>query len=116
MCPSGPCVSSSVLGRISGVTQFSRWPGSIPLAPTAAPASISGQVRLRSGMGVRNAYVTVSGGDLAQSVIAATNSFGHFTVRGLTAGQAYVVSVRSRRYVFTPSVRAVQLFDDLAGF
>jgi hypothetical protein len=116
MCPSGPCVSSSVLGPVSGLTQFSRWTGSIPLAPTAAPASISGQVRLTNGMGVRNAYVTVSGGDLAQPVIAATNSFGHFTVRGLTAGQAYVVSVSSRRYAFTPSVRAVQLFDDLAGF
>ena len=87
-----------------------------PLIPTAALLSITGQVRTRNGSGLRNAYVTVSGGNLGQPIIVATSSFGYYRLDGLTAGQAYVVSVSSRRYVFTPSVRAVQLFDDLANY
>lgn len=86
------------------------------LIPTAASVSVSGQIRQPNGVGIRNAQITVTGGNLAQPIIASTGSFGYFTVEGLTAGQAYVLSVNSRRHTFTPSVRAVQVFDDVIGF
>lgn len=86
------------------------------LTPTAAPATLSGQVRTATGRGIGSAYLIVSGGNLVQPVMTRTSSFGYFTVRGLTVGQAYIVSINSRRYTFTPSARAVQLFQDVAGF
>jgi VCBS repeat-containing protein len=84
------------------------------LAPTAAPASISGRVMTDKGKGIKGASVTVAGGDLSQPRTAVTNTFGNFSFEGLTAGRVYVVTVSSRRYVFEVPTRVVKLMDDVS--
>ncbi|MEP6849222.1 MAG: Calx-beta domain-containing protein [Acidobacteriota bacterium] len=105
----GTAAFGSPVGQITG------W-GLQLLVPTAARVGLGGRVHTPVGVGVANVRVTVSGGDLAQPLTATTNSFGCYNVSGLTAGQAYVVSVSSRHYRFEQPVRAVQLLDDVSGF
>jgi hypothetical protein len=131
--PSGPSMSS-VFGGVAGdgiwtlyvrddgaaafggpVGQLAGW-GLQILIPTAAQAEISGRVRTENGVGIRNASVTVSGGDLTHPLTTATNTFGNYRISGLTAGHAYILTVTSPRYAFEQPVRAVQLFDSIAGF
>lgn len=83
--------------------------------PTAANASISGRVTSSEGYGLRRVAVTVEGGNLAAPRTVFTNSFGNYTVDGLEAGGTYVVSVRSKRYVFETPDRVVQLLDSVGG-
>ena len=83
--------------------------------PTAASASISGRVTSGEGHGLRRVAVTVSGGSLAEPRTVLTNSFGNYTVDGLEAGGTYIVSVRSKRYVFETPDRVVQLLDSVSG-
>jgi hypothetical protein len=103
-------------GLIAADSTISGWGMQIVLAPTAAMASISGREKTADGAGIRTAYVTVSGGNLPEPITVGTSSFGYYTVGGLTSGQAYIVAVSARRYRFTPEARAVQLFEDVAGF
>jgi len=104
-----PGVVSSPGASISG------W-GFQPMLVTAAEASLSGRVLTKSGSGIRNAMVTVAGGDLTLPRTVITSTFGYYHIKGLTAGQAYVISVTAKKYTFTESVRAVQLLDDATGF
>lgn len=83
--------------------------------PTAANASISGRVASSEGFGLPRVAVTVTGGNLASPRTVFTNSFGNYTIDGLEAGGVYVVSVRSKRYVFGTPDRVVQLLDSVNG-
>lgn len=76
---------------------------------TSAPASIGGRVSTAEGNGIRNAAVTVSGGDLPAPVTVKTGSFGIFTFENLTVGQTYIISVESKRFVFNPPTRVITL-------
>ena len=44
-----------------------------------------------------------------------TNTFGHYRIEGLTAGASYVVTVSSRRYVFTNGTQLISLDDNISG-
>lgn len=83
--------------------------------PTAASALISGRVTSGDGRGLRNVAVSVSGGNLATPRYALTNSFGYYTLDGLEAGNTYIVSVSSKRYVFETPDRVITLLDSVAG-
>ena len=85
------------------------------LAPTAGEVAVAGRVMTADGTGIRNARVTVSGGDLAQPLTAVTGAFGNYRVEGLTAGETYVVTVASKSYVFEAPSRIVTLGDSVAG-
>ena len=132
--PSGPAFSGTFAARVLNgswvlYVQDTRAPGVVaspgasisgwgfqPMLVTAAEASLSGHVLTKSGSGIRNAMVTVAGGNLAQPKTIISTTFGYYNVKGLTAGQAYVISVTAKKYTFTQSVRAVQLLDDTTGF
>lgn len=86
-----------------------------PLAPTAAPALISGRVTTAEGFGLRNATVTVQGGSIEGVRTAMTTTFGYYRIDGLTAGMTYIVSVGSRRYVFANGTRIVNLTENVTG-
>jgi hypothetical protein len=86
------------------------------LLPTAAPVSLSGRVLTAGGLGIRNAKVTLSGGNLTAPRTVYTGSFGYYDFPGLTAGQAYIVTVEPKRYVLTHPTRVVTLLDSLADF
>ncbi len=71
------------------------------LGPTAAQISISGRVVTPDDRGLRNALVTLtdSRGNLRT---VSTGSFGVFSFTDVAAGETYVISVKSKRYVFQP--------------
>ena len=87
----------------------------VPLVPTAGEVAVAGRVVTADGTGIRNARITVSGGDLAQPLTALTGAFGNYRVEGLTAGETYVVTVASKSYVFEAPSRVVTLGDSVAG-
>ena len=82
------------------------------LGTTAAEASISGRVTTSFGYGVRNATVVATDSNGAVWT-AQTSAFGYYTLKGLGVGRAYVISVKSKSYVFTP--RVITLEDAVDG-
>jgi hypothetical protein len=82
------------------------------LAPTAAAVSVSGNVFVPGGAGLRNATVTITdAAGNSRSVV--TSSFGSFQFDDVMSGDSYVVRVISKRYKFAP--RVVQVTDSLTG-
>jgi hypothetical protein len=84
------------------------------LTSTAANASISGRVLTAGGNGIRNAEVVISGGTLAEPMRVQTGSFGYYNFEGLQTGQTYMITVNSRRYLFTTPTRVITLTDNIA--
>ena len=83
-----------------------------PIAPTAAGIEVSGRVLSSAeGRGLRNALVTMTD-QSGQSRTALTGSNGNYTFADVEAGGTYVVSVRSRRFSFSP--RVLQITDNIA--
>lgn len=83
------------------------------------PISVSGRVTTNSGAGIRNAMITISGGDLTAPVHTMTSGFGYFRFtasQGLKSATTYTVSVASKRFTFTPPTQpltAIKDVDDL---
>ena len=102
--------SSNNWVEYAGVTQFSPWAIS-GFTPTAAQVSISGRVTTAEGRGVRNAFVSLidSNGAMRSTL---TGPRGYYRFDDIEAGQTVVISVRSRRFQFTP--RSVSVQDELA--
>lgn len=84
------------------------------LAPTAAPVSLSGQVRDAAGRGLPGAMVILSDpeGNVAGAV---TSSFGNFRFEGLLAGGFYILSVSAKGMSFIEPVIFVNAFENIDG-
>ena len=81
------------------------------LTATAAGVAVSGRVLTSDGRGLRNASVTITdAGGASRTVV--TGALGFYSFDGVTAGQAYVISVRSNRSSFSP--KFVQVSDGIA--
>jgi hypothetical protein len=118
-CAAGPCVNTTthVAGPATGVTAFSRWTvGEDQTIAAAADGSLSGRILTSSGQGIKNAQVTISGGDLSQPITVLTGSYGYYNFSGLTVEQSYTVTVNAKRYVFAPNSRNVVVQDDAVNF
>lgn len=76
------------------------------LAPTAASVTVAGRVSFSNGFGLGNAVVTLtnSNGDPRTTQ---TSSFGYFKFEDVEVGETYTVTVRHKRYSFTPQVITV---------
>ena len=98
-----------------GVTNFSLW-GAGLLAPSAANASLSGRVMTAGGNGISNVRVVISGNNLPQPLVTRTSSFGYFGFDNLETGETYIVTVNSKRFVFTQPSRIVTLNDSIDDF
>ncbi len=70
------------------------------------PWTLSGVVRTTTGMPIRNAAVTISGGNLASPITVFTGNFGTYQFTNLI-GNEYTVSVSIKRYHFN---KASQVF------
>lgn len=81
--------------------------------PLAAEAVVSGRVVTADGAGVRNAMVTIAGGNLSEPIVARTGPFGFYSFE-VPAGQSYVLSVRSKQFFFAESTRVINLGEDFA--
>ncbi len=84
------------------------------LAPTAAALSLSGRVTDASGMGIRNAIMTLEGGGLTEPRYAATGSLGYYSFDGLSNG-TYFLTVNAKRHTFVVPSRAVTMTDDVTN-
>jgi hypothetical protein len=81
--------------------------GSLSIASATNENSIRGRLLTANGAGVSNASVVLvsSSGTRAGNVIS--GSMGYFEFGGLVMGETYTVSVRSKRFTFTPRVVSV---------
>jgi hypothetical protein len=75
----------------------------VPVANT----SVGGRVLTASGAGIRNASVTISGGNLPSPVTVSTGSFGYYNFSGLQAGAQYTVTVTTKKYAIAQPTRTV---------
>ncbi len=80
------------------------------LASAWQRVNVSGRVTTPSGLGLRNAVVSVIDSQGAR-LTATTSSFGNYTFTGLSAGQIYTISVASKRYRF--AARVVNISDSV---
>ena len=57
--------------------------------------------------------VSLSGGDLKQTLYTITSSFGYYKFENLSVGETYILEVTSRRYSFANPTLVVNLQDNL---
>ena len=79
------------------------------------PVSIGGSVLTSGGAGIRNAVVTITGGNLPGPVTAQTGQFGTYSFGGLQAGEVYTVRVDAKRFRFSTNSQQVTPFADVTG-
>lgn len=82
---------------------------------TAADVSIGGRVRTADGRGIGRVTVLLSGGSLAEPMVALTNPFGFYRFDGVPSGESYVLSVRSKRHRFENSSIFINVGDEITG-
>jgi hypothetical protein len=71
------------------------------VGPTTAAVAIEGYLTSATGQGVSKATVELTGTN-GETRTALSNNFGYYRFENVTVGETYVVSVRSKRYTFTP--------------
>lgn len=113
-CANGsPCVdAANNTATIRRVSQFSDWTLS-ELAPTAANIFIGGRILTADGSGIARTSVTLITPN-GETRFATTNSFGYYRFSGLPAGETYVVSVRHKRFEFSPDSTVVNAAENLS--
>ncbi|MBX3244652.1 MAG: S8 family serine peptidase [Acidobacteria bacterium] len=86
------------------------------LAPTSAPASVSGRVMSNAGYGVRNVRITITDMVTGQSRATMTNAFGYYSFDSLPTTHLYTVYAKdSRRSQFVVSSHTFNLYDNMTG-
>jgi uncharacterized delta-60 repeat protein len=98
-------------GSVDGTFGLMRYQGT----PIAVNAGISGRITTASGHGIQNVSVQISGGNLSESKLARTNTFGYYRFQDLQVGQTYIVGVSAKRYSFVNPIRVITLNEDLTG-
>lgn len=93
----------------AGTGTFASNPVPVYIGPTAAAVSLGGTVTGPNGEAVANAQVSVQEPGGPERVLR-TNNLGQFRFDGLTGGQSVVVTVRSKRFSYSP--RLVTLDDN----
>jgi Carboxypeptidase regulatory-like domain len=83
-------------------------------APTAASATVRGQVVSESGRGLSRTSVSLFNTQTGETRYARANQFGYFTITDLPVGDFYVMQVQRKGYDF-PASNSFQLFEDLEG-
>ena len=109
-----PLPNSNTVSTPDGVTQFTGdWGIGEQLDP--GPVSIGGTVTTSGGQPIRNATLTISGGNLPSPVTAQTGNFGTYSFTGLQAGEAYTVRVDVKRYRFAQPTQMVTPFGNVGN-
>jgi hypothetical protein len=104
--PGGTVNAAANTATITGVSSFSDWTLAEPVAPTAAPATISGQVTTTSGAPLAGVTMLLSG---ARSVLAITDAGGNYRFANIDTGNFYTVTPAIVNYHFSPASRSFSL-------
>jgi len=112
--------SSSALGIsdggvIVGTGVFNGQVRAYAMVPVAN-ISLGGHVVTSGGAGIRNAVVTISGGNLPSPVTVYTGSFGYYNFPGLQAGAQYTVTATTKKYVMAQPTRTVTPESSVSDF
>lgn len=83
-------------------------------ATTAAGVFISGRVITADGRGITNAAVTITGNALAEPRTVITGRRGAYIFDDLEPGETYIVTVRSRRFMFSNPSQVISIVDNVA--
>jgi hypothetical protein len=112
VCPAGPCVAEATNTiTITGVSEFSDWTAGEPLAPTAAPATISGTITSAAGAPLGGVTVRLTG---ARTALAITDSLGAYRFTNVDTGNFYTVTPSLVNHNFSPSSRSFSLLANLS--
>jgi hypothetical protein len=84
------------------------------IGATAANVSVSGRVKTFDGRGIRNArlMLTAPSGEIRYAI---TGAFGYYRFNEVAAGEIYILTVFSKRFVFTNPARTIAVSDDLVN-
>ncbi|MBK6589019.1 MAG: right-handed parallel beta-helix repeat-containing protein [Acidobacteria bacterium] len=74
--------------------------------PGASPVTVGGRVTTPTGLGLRNATVSMID-PLGVRRTATTSSFGLYSFTNVAAGVSYTITVSSKRYRFSPRVMVI---------
>lgn len=85
------------------------------LAPSAAPANVSGRAVDGNGRGLKNVRLIMQNPATGERSSVMTNSFGYYTFFNLMTGNFYTVTASSKRYVFDQETQSFVLNDNLTG-
>lgn len=104
--------SSSALGIsdnnvIVGTGVFNGQVRAYAMIPVVSNVSVGGRISTANGQGIRDARVTISGGNLPAPVTVRTGTFGYYNFDGLQSGQTYTITVSTKRYTFAQPTRMV---------
>src|SRR6185295_10738119 len=91
---------------INGVTNFSDWTVGEIAAPTAAPATISGQVTTTSGAPLAGVVMNLSGARSARTI---TDAQGNYRFSNVDTDNFYTVTPAIVNYHFSPASRSFSL-------
>ena len=103
-------------GVIVGTGVFNGQTHAYAMVPVAANVSLGGRILTADGSGIRNALVTVSGGNLPSPLTVQTGSFGYYDFQGLQSGQTYTVTVTMRRFTLAQPTRMVTPNTNISNF
>jgi hypothetical protein len=84
-------------------------------SPSFATVSLSGRATDANGSGIFNARIMLEGGGLAEPRFASTSSLGYYSFEGLSTG-TFMLTINSKRYIFTNPTRAVTMSDNISNF
>ena len=101
-------IGQSVAGTRSAEDPYGLDPGfwQSNLIPTAAEVAVSGRVVTQDGRGIVGVRLTLVD-SVGTTYQALSSSFGAFEFYGVPSGQAYVLTVASKRFQFQPRIVAV---------
>ena len=101
-------VGQSVAGIRSAEDPYGLDPGfwQTSYLPTAAMVSVTGRVVTQDGRGIVGVRLTLVD-PLGNTYQSLSSSFGAFQFDAIGSGQAYVLTVTSKRFQFTPQVLVV---------
>lgn len=86
------------------------------MVPVATNVTVSGRILTAGGLPIRNAIVSISGGNLPAGVKSQTGSFGWYVFSGLQSGQTYTISVSATRNNFAQPSRMITPQADVTDF
>jgi hypothetical protein len=84
----------------SGVSSFSDWTLATPTGPTAAPATISGQIMTADGKPLGGVTLNLSGGKTRRTI---TDSSGSYHIDNVDTANFYTLTPSLANYHFAPS-------------
>lgn len=104
-CPAAPCVDTAAnTATINGVNHFSNWTVGEPLAPTAAPAELSGHVFASpGGRPMRGVEVRLQNLTTGAVAVTLTDAKGRYTFPSVDTGVDYLVTPLKPGYSFGPA-------------